>query len=232
MKYVPGLMVGQLSGKAGNTVASHNRFGSYLRTRVVPVNPNTPNQTEVRVDLEDLSEGWKALTAEQRAAWTALGAQMERLDRLGQTYTLTGLQAWTSLNMTLRATGGADVTDAPAMPGAPVAPTIGTVTLEEGVGGLTFTVAFTPTPIGAATKIAFEATRPVSAGKSFMPRSEYKLMTVSAANGASPIDAETAYLAAYGMPPAGSKVFFQVYTLDANGFKSVRVKGDAIKVDV
>lgn len=225
MKYVPGLMVGQLSGKAGNTVASHNRFGSYLRTRIVPVNPNTPNQTEVRVDLEDLSEGWKALTAAQRAAWTSLGAQMERVDRLGQVYTLTGLQAWTSLNMSLRATGGTDLVDAPAMPGAPVAPTIGAITLDDAPTG---TLAYTPTPIGAAVKIILEATRPVSAGKTFLPRSEYKLVQVSAADAASPINFSAAYIALYGAPPVGSKVFFQVYTLDANGFKSVRVKADAV----
>ena len=231
MKYVPGLMVGQLSGKAGNTVASHNRFGSYLRTRIVPVNPNTPNQTEVRANLEDLSEMWKGLTAEQRAAWTDLGSQIERVDRLGSVYTLTGLQAFTSLNMTLRSTGGTDLTDAPGMPSNPVVPVIGTVVLDESIGGFSFTIAYTPTPIGAGVKIAVEATRWVSAGKSFLPRSEYKLIKVSAANGASPLDIDAEYTALYGIPAVGSRVFFQVYTLDGNGFKSVRVKGSAIKTD-
>lgn len=227
MKYIPGLMVGQLSGKAGNTVASHNRWGSYLRTRVQGVNPSTPLQTAVRVDLEDLSEGWKALTEAQRDAWTALGAQMVRTDTLGGTYTLTGLQAWTSLNMTNRTVGQSDVTDAPAMPGAPVAPTLGTINIEN-TGAKT--AAYTPTPIGASTRIILEATRPVSAGKTFLPRSEYKVMVVSAANAASPVDFDTAYVATFGEPPVGSRVFLQVYTVDAFGFKSVRVKASSIVV--
>lgn len=114
MKYVPGLTVGQLSGSAGNTTASRNRFGSYLRTRNVPVNPNTARQSTVRSQFASISQGWRALTSAQRAGWTALGLQMTRQDSQGVTYTLDGSQAYQSVNRNLSTVGGALLSNAPA----------------------------------------------------------------------------------------------------------------------
>ena len=117
MKYVPGLLVGVLSRKAGSTVASHNRFGPYLRNRVIPVNPATTNQILYRTRLTGWSQAWRALTSTERAGWTALGATMSRLDSLGVSYTLTGLQAYTSLNVNLQVVGAGPLNDAPALSG-------------------------------------------------------------------------------------------------------------------
>lgn len=117
MKYVAGLMVGVLSRKAGSTVASHNRFGPYFRTRVIPVNPNSANQILARTRLTGWSQAWRALTAAQRAGWAALGLTMSRLDSLGQSYDLTGLQAYTSLNISLQVIAGTTISDAPVLSG-------------------------------------------------------------------------------------------------------------------
>jgi len=114
MKYLPGLMVGELSGSAGNTTASRNRNGAFLRTRVMPVNPNTALQSAVRANLQGNAQNWKALTDAQRAGWTALGLLIVRSDSLGRTYTLTGLQAYISINQTLFQLGVAQVSSAPA----------------------------------------------------------------------------------------------------------------------
>lgn len=127
VKYVPSALLGQLSKSQGSTTASRNRFGSYLRNRVQPVNPNTSNQTAQRAVLAAASEQWRGLTVAQRAGWTALGLQMTRQDSLGQTYTLTGLQAFTSVYRVLTLAGAATLTDAPVLT-APVELTSVTVT--------------------------------------------------------------------------------------------------------
>lgn len=114
MKYVPSALIGVLSRSQGSTTASHNRFGAYFRGRIVPVNPNTTKQAAARAALSGLSAGWRALTETQRAGWAALGSQMVRNDTLGQSYTLTGLQAYTSLNRNLLTTGLAVLSTAPA----------------------------------------------------------------------------------------------------------------------
>lgn len=113
MKYVPSALIGQLSRSQGSTTASHNRFGSYFRNRTIPTNPNTSKQATQRAQIAAFSAGWRALTATQRAAWTALGASIVRLDTQGQPYTLTGLQAFESVNRNQSTAGNATLTDAP-----------------------------------------------------------------------------------------------------------------------
>jgi hypothetical protein len=115
MKYTPSLMgLGQLSGKSGNNVASRNRFGSYIRTRVIPVLVQNATTSAVRGNLTTLATAWRLLSDAQRAGWTALGASMIRSDSLGQPYTLTGFQAYQSVNRNLSTVGGATVSAAPA----------------------------------------------------------------------------------------------------------------------
>jgi hypothetical protein len=118
VKYVPSAITGQFSGSQGSTTASHNRFGSYFRNRVIPVNPDTSKQQAARATIASLSQGWRALSDAQRLGWTNLGAQMARSDSQGQTYTLTGLQAYTSINRNLLTVGGSILSTAPALTAA------------------------------------------------------------------------------------------------------------------
>lgn len=115
MKYTPSALIGPLSRSAGSTTASHNRFGNYFRNRTIPTNPNTTKQATQRATIQAASAGWRALTSTQRAGWAALGAQMTRQDSLGNSYTLTGLQAFTSAYRNLTTTSGTLLTDAPAL---------------------------------------------------------------------------------------------------------------------
>lgn len=98
MKYVPGLMVGQLSGKAGSTVASRNKGGSYFRTRVIPKLVQNALTAAVRANFGDSAQAYRGITESGRLAWTALGAQMLRKTSLGETIHLTGQQAMVALN--------------------------------------------------------------------------------------------------------------------------------------
>lgn len=115
MKYAPSALIGRLSRSAGSTTASHNRFGSYLRNRVIPTNPTSALQTQVRSNMTTLSQAWRGLTSAQRAGWATLGAQMTRTDSLGIVYDLTGFMAFISINRNKNTVGAATVsTDAPA----------------------------------------------------------------------------------------------------------------------
>jgi hypothetical protein len=113
VKYVPGLLAGQLSGKAGNTVASRNRNGSYFRTRNIPKLVQNAATTAVRGNFGGIAQSWRALTEAQRSGWTALGANILRYNSLGVAYHLTGLQAYESVNRNLTTYGGAMVNTAP-----------------------------------------------------------------------------------------------------------------------
>lgn len=61
---------------ASGTIADALTFASwkgvdYVRTRVIPANPNTANQQEVRGVFSTLSEMWKRMPAIARAPWQA-----------------------------------------------------------------------------------------------------------------------------------------------------------------
>jgi hypothetical protein len=113
MKYSPGLLVGQLSGKAGSTVAARNRNGSYLRTRVIPMLVRNAATEAVRASFTQNSQQWRQLTEPQRQGWTALGAGITRNNSLGTSYNLTGIQAYQSVNRNLATLALDPVSDAP-----------------------------------------------------------------------------------------------------------------------
>ena len=80
-----------MSGSIGGQTHSHNRFGSYVRARKVPVNPATDRQNAIRVAVQFLNNVWQTvLTANQRAQWEVYAAAITRTNALGAQIKLTG----------------------------------------------------------------------------------------------------------------------------------------------
>jgi hypothetical protein len=202
------------SGSYQGITSSRNRFGQYIRSRAIPVNPNTTFQANVRARMADLVQNYRLLTAAQRSGWADLGGQMVRTDSLGQTYTLTGAQAYVSVNGENQAAGNVNVADAPALI-EPDPIILGVLTLTAA----SFSHAFTPTPLGAAERIFYWASPQVSAGKSYM--GDYRLIFVGAAASASPAVVLTGYSARFGAPVAGNRIFVSAARY-AGGFLSER----------
>lgn len=207
MKYVPSALIGRLSRSAGSTTAGHNRYGSYLRNRVIPTNPVTGAQTAVRDQFSDASQAWRDLTAAQRAAWETFGASVVRTDSLGETYTLNGQVAYMYVNRNRLTLGQTQLSDAPAVDPPPALLT-GTATVQPST--TTHDVAYTATPLGANDRLAIFATRWVSAGKNFLPNGDYKLVALTALAAASPADIQAAYDALFGVPVVGEKIFYKL----------------------
>lgn len=128
---------------------------------------------------------------------------MTRTDSLGQSYDLTGLQAYVSVNANGVAAGDAIVSDAPALiqPDA-----ILTVTPTAGVAA--FSVAYTPTPLAAGERIFIFAGPQRSAGRTY--EGDFRLLLVSAAAAASPADVLSAYQGRFGSPVVGNRIFVAV----------------------
>lgn len=191
------------SGSLAGQTSSRNRYGQYRRTRAIPVNPATSYQGLARARLALAAATWRTITAAQRAAWETLGALMTRTDSLGQAYTLTGFQGFVSVNSLNAAAGNAQVTDAPALT-TPAAILTDTVTLTAAV----FSIAYTPTPLGAGERLFTFCSPQGSAGRSF--NGDYRLLAVSAAAAASPANVYAAYLARFGLPIVGQRIFLSL----------------------
>jgi hypothetical protein len=85
-------------------------------------------------------------------------------------------------------------------------------------------IAFTATPLAAGSKLAIYATRQVSQGINFLPNGDYKLITVTAAAAASPVNVLAAYTAKFGALVAGQKILFRLVEISAAGIKGTPIE--------
>ena len=144
-----------------------------------------------------------------------LGSNITRQDSLGQSYNLTGLQAFSLVNINHLDASVATVDDAPAL----LAPT-GLLTLEVTTAGGTLSAAYTATPLAAGTKVLVYASPQRSPGRNF--EADLRLIHVSAAAAASPANILAAYTARFGAPVVGNKIFFSAQVYEG-GFLSAAI---------
>jgi hypothetical protein len=92
MALLKGILAAQMSGSLGGNVFSHNRAGSYVRTRAIPVNPSTEFQQAVRNGMTITSTRWNdTLTEAQRAAWDVYALNVPLTNRVGDPINVGGL---------------------------------------------------------------------------------------------------------------------------------------------
>jgi len=214
MKMKFGAIIVDGRGKVGGHVASKNRFGAYLRTKVTPVNPKSPYQVGVRARLAGLSQDWRGLTPAQRLAWNSAVSDYKKTDIFGDIQNPTGFNLFVRLNSNLLNIGEAQQS-APPLPGSPAA--ITSASLISDVSDAKIEITFDPA-VGADNHYIVKATPALSAGKSFV-KSEYRQIDVLDNADASPVNLMAAWNAKFGSAPvAGQKVFVQlVPILDATG---------------
>lgn len=207
MKYLGDPASGSYQGKT----ASRNRFGQYFRTRASPVQPRTVAQLNQRARMSTNAAAWRGLTSAQQYGWASLGASITRQDSLGQSYTLNGFMAYTSINNNKLDAGDAAIADATAIvtPGDLISATI---TLTNAA----FSVAYTATPLAAGVRLFIWVSPQRSAGVTF--NGDYRLLSVTAAAAASPANILAAYTAKFGVPITGNKIFISLETYKG-GFK-------------
>jgi hypothetical protein len=210
-----------MSGSAGSTTASRNRFGNYLRNRVQPVNPNSQTQQAVRALFGGFSQAWRSLTESQREGWNQMALNLGRDDSLGQQYFQTGAQLFVGTNINRDTVGVAVADDAPALESPPVLTSV-VVTPDAGVGG--FNLAYTADSGTATNFFIIRASAPRSAGRQFVSRGELKQISVVAGNVASPIDIQAAYEAVFGTNwqlLIGMEIVVSMVPISDNGYAGV-----------
>jgi len=227
MLFTSGALVGQLSGKLGPIVASHNRGGAYFRAHVVPVTSTTSFALNAKARLAAASSLWQTLTQDQQEAWLTWANNNPVTNRIGQQVTLSGHGAFTGLTASLAQAGVAAVLDPPVIP-AP-APLL-TLTANFDIGTGEFDVVYTTTPLGANVGLYVQTAIVNSAGINFV-QNLLKLLVISAAAQASPLDVQTEAATRFGTLLLGQRVIHEVSTFDrANGQRStpLRVEGTII----
>jgi hypothetical protein len=151
-----------------------------------------------------------------------MATSLSFVDALGSSYSPTGFNAFVMVNNNNLDAGNVVVNDAPAVV-TPVALTIGAITLTAAA----FSVAYTVTPLPAGARCFFYVSQQRSAGVSF--EADLRLLQVSSAAAASPVNAYAAYVARFGVPVVGNRIFIRLKCY-ASGFLSAAAGGSAVVV--
>lgn len=204
-----GPAVANASGSIGGTVFSHNRGGSYMRTRVVPVKVENPFTIVVRDAMSQCSRLWAGLSNEQREAWREFSTASPSINRLGMSKTLSGHVAFNRINTRLIQQGAA-VIDLPPLVGPP--DPLSTFSAAIDASDATAVLTFTPTPIGANVALWVWAAPVPSAGVSYVAN-KWRLVHKSAANAATGIDIASDLEARFGTIQSGQVFFLRAQTI-------------------
>lgn len=203
-------IVSQMSGKLNGSVFAKNRGGAYIRTKVTPVNPQSVAQMAVRAALTSLSQSWRGLTAEQRAAWNAAVSNFTSTDIFGDIKTPSGINLFNKLNLNLDNIGVSPISEPPAPVSVGFFSAL-SITADASSG--TVAATFTAEGASAGQTVVVEATPCVSAGKDFV-KSEYRVVGTFAGNGTSPQALGAMIVSKFGAMTAGQKLFVRLKFVD------------------
>lgn len=219
--------VSDIRGSIGGTTFSRNRNGAYARARTQPINPGTSKQTEIRERFGFLATQWSELTAAQRLSWDVLGSQIVRLNRLGQPYTLSGQQAYNSVNQVRGSFGLLPTATPPALSAYPQQPFGGFVVDPSPADVVQFQ--WSTVPDADQLYLVYGAA-PARPGINYFSDSAYKLLGAFTTDGdADTFDVTDAWEAAFGeldSALAGAKCSFKIAAVSQTYIRNAAIRYD------
>lgn len=206
-----GMMMTDASGKLGGQVFSKNRGGSYVRTKVTPVNPQTPAQMLIRGIFASISSAWSALTQASRDSFNGFVNDYARTDIFGDLRNPSGKNLFQRLNQNLSISGQAQITTCPAPTEVPFANIqIAEMVVADNVCVLTTSGDLT------GSKVVIWATAPQSQGTKFVKNKLRQIAVLDGeAGGDYPFGDE--YVTKFGEFELGANIVVGVRVINANG---------------
>jgi hypothetical protein len=214
-----GGIISELRGKEAGVIFSRNAYGSYMKQKVSPVNPQTALQQDQRQQMGNLAKLWATLTAGEKAAWDNLGAQVTRVNRFGDTTNYTGFALFMKCNRNILLCGQAAIVDAPSVPQISTL-AITAFTADESTPNILVT--FTPTPVAADEYLFCYITPNIVTGRRFV-KNYYRLVKKLAAAGTSPDNVYASWNGLFGTTLILGASLFAKFKLvsSVTGFETV-----------
>lgn len=225
MRYLPSAFIGQLAGTMGCTVATHSRYSSFFRNRVMPVNPKTPAQSVVRDLMTSLTQNWRGLTAAQQQAWSQLANTAPRRNIQGKQIILTGHAFYLHLNLFRDQVDLARLDVAP--PAVETPPSF--TAIQNVVNGTGAIITINPSMVDETANNFFTiwATPPRSPGVTYIGPNDYRLLTFAAANTFLPLTILAAYELIFGagwQTFVGMKIGIKLQGISDTGFEGQTIE--------
>lgn len=209
--------VSEIRGSIAGQTFSRNRGGSYIRNRTKPINAPTVPQSEWRSTFTGLMVAFSGLTPDQKVAWNTLAETVTRKNKLGESYTPSGVQLFMQNNLNLAAVGGGVISVAPVAEPT-TAPNVSSATYEAtSLAGLLSDFKATLDSTGSiAEGYTLEASAPFSDRKS---SSSVGYKQVAKGSSFSDVSILDGYTATYtdGVPE-GAYIWLRARAVDSGGF--------------
>lgn len=221
-----GAGVSEMRGKEGGVIYSRNAYGSYIKTKVSPINPQTARQLEERTLMGNQAQNWAGLSASEKAGWVNLGSQVTRINRFGDTTNYSGFSLFMKCNRNIVLAGGSAVDEAPTVPTIPV---LNAVSVTAGLGIDEINLTFTPTPVPAGYAMLVYMTNNILTGRSFV-KNYYRFICKVAAAQTSPQELKDEWAAVFSnVMVVGARIFVKAKLVHlASGFEGVASTCDCV----
>lgn len=215
-------------GKINGSVASKNRGGAYMRTKVTPVNRRTIAQQAVRSTFGFIAQQWRGLTEIQRKAWGGAVENFKNTDIFGDLKSPSGFNLFSKLNLPLINTTGGWSVNPPTAVEVPIAVLTGFI-VNTNLNSFKVDLADNPLNDGGGILVV-DATPPLSPGLNFV-KSQFRRIhheVVVDASGAISLSLYSRYVDIFGVPAVGEKVFVRVSYIAPSGQMGVPVQASSI----
>jgi len=210
-------LVEAISGKVGTAVFAKNRGGAYVRSLVIPFNPQSAAQQEARSLVTQFSQQWPTLTQAQILAWNNAAPSFAGTNVFGETVEPSGINLFVGVNCNIIIGAGTAITAPPVSAGTQSGLT---TACAMSISGASLTVTNSDSSVNAGSAFVVEATAPLSPGIS-NAGSLFRRITVFENPDTTSENSYVNYTQKYGTPTAGKKVFVRTYWINqATGEKS------------
>jgi hypothetical protein len=191
------------TGALGETVAYQSRYGLIRRRKVIPRDPRTPLQVDRRAAMRRAAAFWGTLTDEQRAAWNVLAQGRRTRAVLGQSGPISGYLLSVKLNCNVAAIGLPMMADPPSVPAFPLNPVARLIITNAG-GATALKLRLSASPVHCLVVLG---AKPQGPGVSYVDH--YTILGVTPAPDGDLCDITALYVAKYGVPRPGKRIFIQ-----------------------
>ena len=211
---------GKVSGRTGGDVKMRN---GRSRAMAFPALVRNIYTSTARGFFSTFSSSWRTLNDAERTTW--LNFSYSTTDRFARPITIRGKSAYVGINTNLSNVGGTPIALAPTGATPPSSTIITELATDVSLTQMNIVYAVNAT--GGKTLVY--ATTSLSPSINRPSQSAYRLIGVVNTSAASPADIWAAYVAKFGVPAVGARVFLQLRSIDVStGLASAITQVDGI----
>lgn len=219
-------LVAANAGKLNGSIFQQGHSDNIMRNSIRPSNPGSPGQQNNRINWQFLVKRYSNLQPSQIAAWVDFAQQYTWINKVGDNYKPTGQMMYMRVNQNIFLAGGSLIDDR-VYPTAKEQMSSFTVSQPNFVVNR-FVLYFPNYTVPAGYVYLVYATIAMSPGIAYAKKM-LKLIDIIPATTADAYDCTDNYIARFGSPVVGQKVFFKLRGIElASGFSGVDLFANCI----